>query len=253
MEQKNSLSIPGAIVIAGLLIAGGIYLSKPKTESVVKQATAAERSIQPISNTDHILGNPDAPIVLVEYSDTECPYCKMFQTTMHTIMDTYGKDGKVAWVYRQFPVHPVRAEKEAESTECVNELGGNTTFWKYLDAIFATTTSRDNLDPNVLPILAKDVGINTAKFNECLASGKYAGTVQAQSADAQSNGANGTPFNVMVLKTALNAGAANNINTYIANNGLGQNIVLSSNNKQIVLNGALPLEIVQKILDMILK
>jgi len=257
MEQKSSLSIPGAIVIAGLFIAGGIYMSKPSVAPAVSKNTvaAADISLKAISPTEHILGNPNAPVIIVEFSDTECPFCKMFHTTMHTIMDTYGKDGKVAWVYRQFPldsIHP-KTRKEAEATECANELGGNTIFWKYIDEVFNVTTSNNTLDPEQLPIIAKDVGLDVTKFNTCLSSGKYAATVEAQFEDGQIAGSQGTPYNVMVLKTPLSADTLSTINNYIANNGLGGNIIIPSSNNKIVLNGALPLDIVQKILDMVLK
>lgn len=91
--------------------------------------------------TDHIVGNPNAPIVIVEYSDSDCPYCQKFHATMHQIKDAYGD--KVAWVYRHFPLdnlHP-KARMEAEASECVAKLSDDATFWKYLDAMFTINSS----------------------------------------------------------------------------------------------------------------
>ncbi len=90
---------------------------------------------------DHILGNANAPVVIVEYSDSDCPYCQKFHATMHQVKDKYGD--KVAWVYRHYPLdglHP-KARMEAEASECVAKLSNNETFWKYLDAMFTINSS----------------------------------------------------------------------------------------------------------------
>src|SRR3989344_5485116 len=101
------------------------------------------------------------PIAIVEYSDLECPFCKTFQKTLHQIMDEYGESGKVAWVYRHFPLAQLhtKAAKEAEATECAAELGGNAAFWKYADRLFEVTPSNNNLELSQLPVIAAEVGL----------------------------------------------------------------------------------------------
>ncbi len=249
--QNNKLSIPAAIVFAGIIIAGAIFLvNRPVTIPTQKAAqNTQDFPIKAISSDDHILGNPDASIVVVEYSDLECPFCKNFHITMQSIMSSYGKDGKVAWIYRQFPlnIHP-KAEKEAEASECANELGGNTVF-----EIFSITPSNNQLDPARLPVVAKDVGLDAAKFNACLDSGKFAQKIQDEENDGVDAGANGTPYSVLVLKTALSATKLSQFNAYVDSQGLGQNAFVSSDGKKIVFNGALPLALVQGIIDIILK
>src|SRR3989344_4535934 len=133
--QNNKLIIPASIIIAGALIGGAvIYTRSPASENSannaaqanVASATNKNIAIKPVTSADHILGNPDAKLLMVEYSDTECPFCKAFMPTMEKIMDTYAKDGTVAWVYRQFPIaslHP-KAPTESEATECVDKLAG---------------------------------------------------------------------------------------------------------------------------------
>src|SRR5258708_28444693 len=100
----NKLGIPIAIVAAGAIIAGAIIFTQHQAAPATQAATtaAANISIAPISATDHILGNPKAKLVIVEYSDPECPFCKVFHATMHQIMDQYGANGSVAWLYRHF-------------------------------------------------------------------------------------------------------------------------------------------------------
>ncbi len=255
---KSNLSIPGAIIVAGLFIAGAIYLSgrtHTPAQGSASDVKTADITFAAVSPKEHILGNPNAPVTIVEFSDLECPYCKVFQSTLNSIMNTYGKNGKVAWVYRQFPIASLhsRAEKEAEASECAAELGGNEAFWKYINEVFTTTTSNNTLDPAKLPVIAKDVGLDVTAFNTCVASGKYADKIQSQIAEAENAGAQGTPFSLLILTTPLSSATSDSLKAYIATNGLGANVFLSSNNAAVALSGALPSSIVTKILDTVLQ
>ncbi len=152
---------------------------------------------------DHIRGEfSKAKVAVVEYSDFECPFCQRHHPTMQQIVDTYKDD--VVWVYRHFPLSfHQNAQKEAEATECANELGGNDVFWKYTDAIFERTTAGGTGFPleNLAP-LAKELGLDELKFKSCLDSGKYAKHVQDDMSGGSAAGVNGTPGNIVVnLKT----------------------------------------------------
>lgn len=210
MQNKSAvekLAIPLSIVIAGGLMAGALYYSNLKVKTQEKVIDTVQKSVEgssvkmrPISTEDHILGNPGAPVVIVEYSDTECPFCKQFHSTMRRVMNEYGKDGKVAWVYRHFPIDSLhsRARKEAEATECANELGGSEKFWQFINTIYDTTNSNNSLDPAQLPVIAKNVGLDVKAFNACLSSGKYASKVEADYQDAINSGGKGTPNSILV-------------------------------------------------------
>jgi len=255
-EQKNNLYIPAAILLAGFVIAGAVYFTnKTDSPSGGQVTTETKLPFKEVSESDHILGNPNAPIVILEYSDTECPFCKVYHTTMHSIIDSYGKDGKVAWVYRHFPLDSLHSKtrKEAEATECANELGGNKGFWSMIDKIYTNTPSNDGLDAKLLPTYAKEIGLDQTKFNECLSSGKYAASVEAQYQDGIKAGAQGTPYNVMLLKTALSTTTESYINSFITQNRLSNNVVIISDKKEIILNGALPFDFIKTIIEAIIK
>ena len=148
---------------------------------------------------DHIYGNPSAPVSLIEYSDFECPFCKRFHLMAKEIIDSYG--GKVNWVYRHFPLpmHNPGAQKEAEASECVSQLGGNEAFWKYTDAVYARTQSNGNgFPPSQLAPLAKEIGLDEKQFQECLSSGKYASRVQEDVDEGNQIGVSGTPANILL-------------------------------------------------------
>jgi protein-disulfide isomerase len=204
--ENNRLTIPIAIIIAGVIIGGAFYFTRSggSNSNDAGLPNVVNSTVRPVDSTDHILGDPNAPIKIVEYSDTECPFCKQFQSVMHQVMDTYGKTGQVAWVYRQFPLykgsdalHPL-AEKEAEATECVNELGGPEKFWTYLDDIYEVTPSNNGLDPAKLPELAVSIGIDRDAFENCLNSGKYADKISKSYDEALNAGANGTPYSIIL-------------------------------------------------------
>jgi len=86
-----------------------------------------------VTAEDHIIGNINAPIVIVEYSDFECPYCKAFQATLQKM--TSESNGNIAWVYRHWPIHQNSFEKLV-AAECVAKIKGNDAFWKYSDLLF---------------------------------------------------------------------------------------------------------------------
>ncbi|OHA88800.1 MAG: hypothetical protein A3C70_01340 [Candidatus Zambryskibacteria bacterium RIFCSPHIGHO2_02_FULL_43_14] len=229
MEQntQNKYLIPLAIVVAGAFVAIAIYFggSTPQLGSEQVASPTTDIDIASVTTTDHIVGSRSAALVIVEYSDTECPYCKVFHNTMKEIVSTYS--GQVAWVYRHFPIAQLhtKAPKEAEATECANELGGNQAFWKYIDKLFEITNSNDSLDPSELPKIATTIGLNGTAFNACLSSGKYAEFVTKSVEEAVKAGARGTPYSVIVSK----------------------------NGTKTIINGAEPIEMVKSKIDTLLK
>lgn len=158
------------------------------------------KKVPAITDSDHIRGNRDAEVYLIEYSDLECPFCKRFHPTAQQVVDEYK--GKVAWVYRHFPLDQLhsKADKEAEAVECANELAGNDGFWKLTDKIFEVTTSNNTLNLDDLPKLAGQVGLNQSSFKTCLDSGKYKDHVEEDYQGGLSAGITGTPGNLILNK-----------------------------------------------------
>jgi protein-disulfide isomerase len=179
-------------------------LEQKQREAEDQKLQVAAESVQPVSETDHIRGNRDATVKLIEFSDFECPFCKSFHPTTKALLDEYGKDGKVAIVYRHFPLDQLhsKARKEAQASECANELGGNDAFWAFVDKIFEVTPSNNQLDLAELPKIAAEIGLDETKFTECLAGdmkgGKYANHIEENSQDAISSGGTGTPYSLVI-------------------------------------------------------
>lgn len=166
-----------------------------------RQPNELAKSVPPPSQDDHLYGDLDASVTLIEYSDFECPFCKRFHGTAKQLVD--ASNGQVNWVYRHFPLgfHNPGAQKQAEAAECAAELGGNEAFWTFTDTIYARTRSNGKGFPieNLTP-LAAEIGLDQARFQECLDSERFADKVQQQMAAGARAGVSGTPGNILYHK-----------------------------------------------------
>lgn len=206
MENKNQLLIPGAIVVAGLFIAlaiffsgGGANLPTGGTQDggsdFGNNNSGSASSIRAVDENDHIFGNPDAPVTIVEFSDYECPFCSRLHPTLERIVAE--SDGEVRWVYRHFPlnsIHP-QATPAAIAAECVARLGGNDAFWDFSQTLFDNQRA---LGSSLYVREAIALGIDEATFNSCLNDASVVQRVQQDFDEAVAAGGRGTPFSVIV-------------------------------------------------------
>lgn len=208
--SSSAAILIGSVVIAlAILIAGGTIslpgIKKDQTNNQpAPQATLSPTPappIKPVSENDHLKGKKDAKVMMVEYSDLECPFCKKFHQAALQAMGSYKAD-ELAWVFRHFPLDQLhsKARKESEATECAKDLGGEEVFWKMLDKIYEVTPSNNGLNLDDLPKLASQANLDSAKFKTCLDSGKYADKVENYIQEAIKAGIQGTPT-VFLLNT----------------------------------------------------
>ena len=223
-RQQQILTIPMAIVLAAVIIGGVLlYMYRPaataqpaaNTEVAPSATVPSTASLPPVTAADHILGNPNAPIKIVEYSDPSCPYCKMFQATMLEIMQTYGAGGQVAWIYRDFPLdkpdqggnilHP-NAGTQSNAFECAASVGGNAGFWAFEKDWFDTfpqngADETSVVDNQQIMQTAKDVKLDTNAFSDCVLGDKFANAIDKEYADGMALGIDGTPTSYIVTST----------------------------------------------------
>jgi len=202
--KKIEITPSVSILIAGVLIAGAILFTSNKPAGVddVGDGPKAEVQVRAPYAGDHLRGSSDAPIVLVEYSDFQCPYCNVIHPTLKKIVDE--SNGQIAWVYRQLPltsIHP-EAQPAAEASECVAEQLGDAGFWQFADILFA---NQAKLGSTYYAQVAQGLGADPTKFAACVASSKFADKIATDAAEAQNNGGTGTPFTV-VLNTKTGKG-----------------------------------------------
>lgn len=148
------------------------------------------KPVKEVSDADHVRGNKNAKVTLIEYSDYECPFCKRHEPSMVQALKDFPNDVRI--VYRHYPltsIHP-NAQKSAEAAECAAKLGGNDAFWKLHDKLFEISPA---LTPDALVAAAKGLGLNEANFKKCLDSGEMAGRVDSDVASGNDSGVEGTP------------------------------------------------------------
>lgn len=200
-------------IIAGVAVAAivglAIYLPKASGSKSTKATTSAAATntnaaapkfndVAAVSKDEYILGDKNAKLTLISYSDLECPYCKTFHPTLKQLLTDY--DGKVNVVFRNYPLSfHANAPKEAEAALCVGKLGGGDKYWEFIDKIFERTTSNGTgFALTALGPLAKEIGVNQTKFQTCLDSGEMTKKVTDDTADGNTGGVTGTPSTLIV-------------------------------------------------------
>ncbi|MSR84992.1 DsbA family protein [Candidatus Uhrbacteria bacterium] len=141
---------------------------------------------------DHVLGNKNAKVTFIEYSDFQCPFCQRHLPSIKQMLKDFPND--VRLVYRHFPlssIHPF-AQKAAEASECAAKLAGNDAFWKMHDKMFESSA---DLTVDALVAMAKGIGLNEGAFKSCVDSGEMAARVNADAASGDQAGVQGTPAN----------------------------------------------------------
>lgn len=197
-HTSTDYGLPIAIVVAGTLVAGSIFLlfssSSPSSSAAEGAPHQAAGSFRLPNESDHVRGNPDAQVAIVEFSDFECPFCARLHPTLKRVVD--GR-ADVKWVYRHFPLTSIhsRAQGAAIVSECIAKQGGNDAFWGFADAIFA---NQRNLNNSFYEQSAAEAGIDTAAFKACTSDRNVTAEVNADLNEAIGTGGRGTPFAVVV-------------------------------------------------------
>ena len=194
--KKFEFSPSLSILVAGVLIAGAIVFVNlhPAGASGANAGLPSSTTVPAPSAEDHIIGSPTAPLVLIEYSDFQCPYCSLVYPTIKKIVD--DSQGQIAWVMRNLPldsIHP-EARPAGLAAECIAEQKGNAGWWAFSDDIFADQSSLGNAR---YLALAQKAGVDMAKYLSCVSTKKYNAKLDGQSAEAQVAGAQGTPFTIV--------------------------------------------------------
>lgn len=205
---KRNLPFASIAIVVLVLIIGFILFTKTSPQAKVNDSgfknnqeilAKLNEVFSPIKTDEHILGNPTAKVFIVEYSDTECPYCKLFHNTMHRIINDRSND--VAWVYRHYPIEQLHqlAFREALASECAWAQGGNDMFWAYIDEIYKRTNSNDSLDPNELYKIASDLSLDSKQFTNCMDTEEYKTKVENDIYSGQALDVRGTPTSFIVV------------------------------------------------------
>jgi len=193
----DSIAVPGAIILAGLIIAGAIYFtnkgSSPAADDTANPTANQEEFPEAettIADSPYLGDIKKAKVAIVEYTDYQCPYCERHATeTKPTIIENYVDTGKVIYVVRNFPLdfHGQIAIDTANAALCIDEIGGANKFFEFYARGFSQTSTDD------LAQIAKDLGINTDKYNTCMSENRYKDIIDRDLSDGSKAGVTGTP------------------------------------------------------------
>jgi len=208
-KKENTITIKksafwkiGTFVFAILFLLS-IFLAFNGSGKVIKEIISGENAPSVSGNlkveieaNDPVLGNKDAEVSIVEFSDFQCPFCE--RAYSGAIADfkssSYFTDGQVNFIYKQFPltsIHPY-AQKAAEASLCAGDQGK---FWEYHDLLFA---NQQTLDKTSLKSYAQQLGLDSATFNACLDGDEKASEVSKESQQAVKAGGQGAPYFVVI-------------------------------------------------------
>lgn len=195
LSQRNRLNRPFEEVKAQLQQA----LRQPRLQAARQEYMERLRELARVSillrpprvevayDRTRLRGSPNAPVIIVEFSDFQCPFCRQVQPTLKNLLAKY--EGRVSLAYRDFPlqeIHP-QAQLAAEASRCANQQGQ---FWPYHDLLFANP---NRLKQEDLLEHARSLKLDEKQFNSCLSSGEYKARVEEDLEEGRRVGVNGTP------------------------------------------------------------
>jgi len=169
------------------------YIDDKQNEYENSQAAANEPILDvDLTDDDAFLGDKDAPVTIVEFSDYQCPYCERFWAeTLPELEEKYINTGKVKFVFRDFPLSGhARAIPAAVAAECVSEDLGDEGYYAMHDEMFENFGKLTDED---LLGFALAVGADEASFVECYADQRFVAEAQADLQDGAKYGVTGTP------------------------------------------------------------
>lgn len=188
-KTKSPYLVPASIVAAGFLIALAVIYTNLETRSPSKESAVADsreaNDFLAAREKDFILGNPAAPVTIVEFGDFQCPFCgRFFADTLGRLKETYVKQGKVKFIYRDFAFLGQESIDAAAAARCAGE---QEKFWDYHDYLFTHQAGENNgaFSPANLKKFGKEISLNEADFNACFDSKKYEEAIKNDTAQAQ--------------------------------------------------------------------
>lgn len=191
--------VPAAIIVAGALIAWAIvYTRAPRPAPSASSGTAAvsgeaQTPVQNLADDDPTLGNPQAPVLIVEFGDFQCPFCgKFFQESEPRIIAEYVKTGKARLVYRDFAFLGDESRWAAIAAECADDQNK---FWAYHDFLYRNQHGENQgaFTKENLKRFAVELGLNRAEFDSCLDTERHRAEIQKDRSDATRIGVRYTP------------------------------------------------------------
>ncbi|HEU0114590.1 MAG TPA: DsbA family protein [Thermomicrobiales bacterium] len=191
-RRKRLFAIVGTAVLVLIIVGALVWAVRRETPGNV-QVQAAAALPADIPHDDRVMGNPKAPVHVVEYGDFQCPAChQFFQQSQPTLIDQYVKPGKVSFEFRDYAFIGPESMTAAQAAMCANDQGK---FWQFHDSLYLNQGAENSgaFSKVRLQGIAQKVGLDMTKFDQCLDSNAHQADVEASIKDAQAKGVDSTP------------------------------------------------------------
>ncbi|MBS3123343.1 DsbA family protein [Candidatus Woesearchaeota archaeon] len=183
------MKLPDASSLSNTGSPSGLAVAAPPSQQAAAPRAAVVNNPAELNDDDTIKGDKNAPVTIVEFSDFECPFCvRFYEQTLSQIDSAYIKTGKVKLIYRDFPLgFHANAQKAAEAAECAGEQGK---YWEMHNILFEKGVQSG---VESFKGYAKELSLDSKKFNSCLDESKMANEVKKDQTDGAKFGVSGTP------------------------------------------------------------
>ncbi|MGA2113014.1 MAG: DsbA family protein [Anaerolineales bacterium] len=184
-----------AVIAAVIIIVGAVFLIENRQNN---QSVGSFVQITPVAYPDATgrqMGNPNAPVVMQEFADFQCPYCGEFaRTTQQQVVDQFVDTGKVLFIFHNFPLPSLEPESGDAALAAMCAIDQNQ-FWRYHDMLYANQTGENvgDFTSSRLIAFAGALGMDKTSFSECLDSKKYQSQIDQDVALGNSLGVQSTP------------------------------------------------------------
>ncbi len=197
IKKQSNISLPAAIVLAGVIVAGAILISNSAPKSPINPLTPSsdkkDLAIPEVTEEDFIKGDKNAEITLIEYADFSCGFCAHYHPTLEKIVADY--DGKVKWVYRHLPIFNKPA---AVSSSCVGNTLGDEKFFMYAATLYK---NQKDINGDLLKREALALGMNEGDYDACINDAEVSDKISKDFTSVRVlAGFNATPYTVLVDK-----------------------------------------------------
>jgi protein-disulfide isomerase len=196
----GNFAVPGAIILAGVIIALAVFLTGKKdvndvdsqdTESVAGETTDSETENEfsavttDMGNAPYIGDKDSAKVAIVEFNEYKCSYClRHMEETLPTLIENYVDTGEIIYVFREFPIY---GEDAANAAKCIYHLTDVDTYKEFHTNVFNYESDDD------IYAVAKEVGVNEDDFDTCYSAREYQDEVDADFSAGENVGVQGTP------------------------------------------------------------
>lgn len=197
-EKALRITLAGAFALV-VIFAAFLYLRQPGREEKQQQQAQDASLIAQVQASSPATGSANAPIVLAEFSDFQCPFCKQVAPLLDRAAKEHSTQIRRVWIFTTNPDHP-QSESAAVAAYCAHKQGY---FWEYRTKLFEL---QDNLGPATYNQVAQEVGLDMSLFRACLSDSASVAVVRAHSQFAQRAGVTATPYvtiNSLVLNEAF--------------------------------------------------